>query len=301
MVQVNGKKWGIPHEVEYIAVFYNKGALERINVRQDPQTWTQYLTICNTLKASGVQPQAQSGMPNYGHMFSLLIAAQLGRAGQEDLLYKEGKWDAEGPLAVAKTVRDMQAGGVLPADPLGPDAPKFPADFHSGKVAFWFTGTWGIAGFERDKRNVAGYDYGHFPVPPLRNGLKPQLAMGLGGGLQIWAGSKQPDATVAWAQNNLMTPAAVHLWIESVTEIPPVPFKPEDYNVAPGIQQVLKLLSQPGDLALNLMPLVSATFRPFFWETSQALLEGKIGTAEWGSRLQRTWEQEKREGKVPRQ
>jgi hypothetical protein len=50
-----------------------------------------------------------------------------------------------------------------------------------------------------------------------------------------------------------------------------------------------------------MMPLVSGTFRPFFWDTSQALLEGKVGPAEWGGRLQRQWEQEKREGKVPRQ
>jgi hypothetical protein len=49
------------------------------------------------------------------------------------------------------------------------------------------------------------------------------------------------------------------------------------------------------------MPLVSGTFRPFFWSTSQELLENKIAPAEWGQRLQRQWEQEKREGKIPRQ
>lgn len=300
MTQISGKKWGIPHEVEYIAVFYNRGALEKINVKQEPETLSQFLTVGNTLKAGGVQPAAQNGLPNYGHMFSLFMAAQLGRAGQEEILFKEGRWDGEGPLAVAKTVKDLQASSFLPSDPLGPDAPKMPGDFHTGKVAFWFTGTWGIAGFERDKRNIVGYDYGHFPMPPLRNGLKPQLAMGLGGGLHVWANTKLREPAVAFGENVILSPAAQRIWIEGYTEIPPLPFKLEDFNVTPNIRQVLRLLSQPGDLALNMMPLVSGTFRPFFWDTSRELLESKIGGSEWGARLQRQWEQEKREGKVPR-
>ena len=84
------------------------------------------------------------------------------------------------------------------------------------------------------------------------------------------------------------------------SEVPPLPYKPEDYNVSPGFKQVLKTLAQPGELGLNMMPLVSATFRPFFWDTVQALLTSQIGVAEWGARLQRQWEQEKREGKVPK-
>ncbi len=301
MVQVNGKKWGLPHEVEYIGVFFNRPLLDRVNVKPPPETWTHYQTICATLKAAGVQPQAQQNLPNYGHMFSLLMAGRLGRAGQEDILYKEGRWDAEGPLAVAQAARDLQASGILPADPLGPDAPVLPADFHAGKVGFWFTGTWSLAAFERDRRNIPGYDYGHFPVPPLRTGLKPQLALGLGGGLQIWANSPLREAAVSWAENNLYPPAAQRLWIESLTEIPPVPFKTEEFSVQPNVGDVLRLLSQPGDLALNMMPLVSGTFRPFFWDTTRDLLEAKIGVSEWGTRLQQRWEQEKREGKVPRQ
>ncbi|HEX2325407.1 MAG TPA: extracellular solute-binding protein, partial [Chloroflexota bacterium] len=301
MVQVNGKKWGLPHEVEYIGVFYNRPLLERLNVRQLPETWTQYQTACGTLKAAGVQPQAQAGLPNYGHMFSLLMAARLGRAGQEEILFKEGRWDAEGPLEVARTVREMQASGILPADVLGAGAPQLPGDFQTGKVGFWFNGTWSLAAFERDRRNVQGYDYGHFPVPPLRSGLKPQLAMGLGGGLHVWAEGRFREAAVAWGENNLYSPPAQRVWIESLTEVPPLPFKAEDFNVAPNVRDVLRLLAQPGDLALNMMPLVSGTFRPFFWETTRELLEAKAGAGEWGARLQQRWEQEKREGKVPRQ
>jgi ABC-type glycerol-3-phosphate transport system substrate-binding protein len=267
-----------------------------------PDTWDAYLKLGNTLKASGIQPQAQNGLPNYGHMFSLLLAGRLGRAGQEDILFKEGRWDAEGPLDAAKAAKDLQQAGVLPAEPFGSTAPKMPADFYAGAVALWMNGTWqigGANGYDATKKNVAGFDYDHFAVPGVPKATKPQIASGLGGGWHVNAASKQRDAALTWLDYQL-SPDVQRVWIESFAEVPPVPYKPEDYNVSPGLKQVLKVLAQPSDLGLNMMPLVSATFRPFFWDTVQALFTNQIGVGEWGARLQRQWEQEKREGKVPK-
>lgn len=302
MTKIAGKTYGVPNEVEYIAVFYNKAVFDKLNVKQMPETWDAYLKLGNTLKASGIQPQAENGLPNYGHMFSLLLAGRLGRAGQEDVLFKEGRWDAEGPLDAAKAAKELQQAGILPADPFGSTAPKMPTDFYSGAVALWMNGTWqvgGATGYDATKKNVAGFDYDHFAVPGVPKATKPQIASGLGGGWHVNAASKQRDAAVVWLDYQL-SPEVQRVWIESFSEVPPVPYKPEDYSVSPGFKQVLKVLSQPGDLGLNMMPLVSATFRPFFWDTVQALLNNQIGVAEWGSRLQRQWEQEKREGKVPK-
>jgi ABC-type glycerol-3-phosphate transport system substrate-binding protein len=300
MTMINGKTWGVPNEVEYIAVFHNKPVFEKLNVQDVPETWDGYLRLGGLLKAAGIQPQAQQNLPNYGHLFSLMFAGRLGRSGQEDILFREGRWDSEACLDVGRAVRELQAAGILPADPLGPDAPRLPGDFHTGKVGLWMTGTWAMNTFDRDKQNVAGFDYDHFPIPPLpRSGLKPQLAMGLGGGWHVNGATGQREAAAVWLDFQF-APENQRAWIEGVFEIPPVPFKPEDFRVSPGKQRVLRLLAGSGDLALNMMPLVSGTFRPYFWETAQALLEAKIGVSEWGARLQQRWEQEKREGKVPK-
>ena len=302
MTKIGGKTYGVPNEVEYIAVFYNKAVLDKLNVKQLPETWDAYVRLGNTLKSAGIQPQAENGLPNYGHMFSLLLAGRLGRAGQEDVLFKEGRWDGEGPLDAAKAAKDLQAAGMLPADPFDAAAPKMPADFYSGAVALWMNGTWQVGGnngYDATKRNVPGFDYDHFAVPGVPKASKPQIASGLGGGWHVSAASKQRDAAAAWLDYQL-SPETQRVWIETFAEVPPVPYKPEDYSVSPGFKQVLKVLAQPGDLGLNMMPLVSATFRPFFWDQVKALLTSQIGVAEWGSRLQRQWEQEKREGKVPK-
>jgi raffinose/stachyose/melibiose transport system substrate-binding protein len=302
MTKIGGKTYGVPNEVEYIAVFYNKAVLDKLNVKQPPDTWDGYLKLGNTLKAAGVRPQAQNGLPNYGHMFSLLLAGRLGRAGQEDLLFKDGRWDAEGPLDAARAARDLQAAGALPANPFASDAPKMPDEFYAGAVALWMNGTWqigGATGYDATKRNVPGFDYDHFPVPGVPKATRPQIASGLGGGWHVNAATRQRDAAAAWLDYQL-APETQRVWIESFSEVPPLPYKPEDYTVSPGFKQVLKTLAQPGDLGLNMVPLVSVTFRPFFWDTAQALLTSQIGVGEWGARLQRQWEQEKREGKVPR-
>src|SRR5262249_41502766 len=66
MARIGGKTFGVPNEVEYIAVFANKTVLDKLNVKQRPDTWDAYLKLGNTLKAAGVRPQAENGLPNYG-------------------------------------------------------------------------------------------------------------------------------------------------------------------------------------------------------------------------------------------
>jgi hypothetical protein len=108
------------------------------------------------------------------------------------------------------------------------------------------------------------------------------------------------ERAVAVGEHGILAPTVQRIWIDSHTEIPPLSFKPRDFHITPTIRQVLKLLAQPGHLALNMMPLVSDTSRPSFWNTCRELLAARIDPGEWGSRRQRQWDQENREGNVPR-
>src|SRR5918993_5519866 len=51
-----GKTWGVPHEIEFIPIFYNKASWERAGIKQAPKTWDEFAKINATLKSSGVQP-----------------------------------------------------------------------------------------------------------------------------------------------------------------------------------------------------------------------------------------------------
>jgi ABC-type glycerol-3-phosphate transport system substrate-binding protein len=66
-----GKTWGVPHEVEFIPMWFNKGVFAKAGIKEAPKTWDQYVTLLRTLKASGAQPMnIAKGRTNPGHNYS---------------------------------------------------------------------------------------------------------------------------------------------------------------------------------------------------------------------------------------
>ncbi len=54
-----GKVYGFAYVVEYWGVWYNKEVFSRLNLKV-PTTWEEFLNVCDTLKAGGVTPMAQT-------------------------------------------------------------------------------------------------------------------------------------------------------------------------------------------------------------------------------------------------
>ena len=58
--QVEGKQYYVPLGYAWAAVYYNKTVFDQFNL-QPPQTWDEFLQICDTLANNGVAPIAVSG------------------------------------------------------------------------------------------------------------------------------------------------------------------------------------------------------------------------------------------------
>jgi len=54
-----GKVYGFPYSIEYWAVWYNKKIFHRLNL-EEPGTFGEFMTICETLKANGIPPLLSS-------------------------------------------------------------------------------------------------------------------------------------------------------------------------------------------------------------------------------------------------
>jgi len=68
--KLSGKTWGVPHEIEFVPVFYNKSSWQKAGIKEAPKTWDQYLSLNRTLKTSGVQPMnIAKGRTNPGHNY----------------------------------------------------------------------------------------------------------------------------------------------------------------------------------------------------------------------------------------
>jgi ABC-type glycerol-3-phosphate transport system substrate-binding protein len=297
--RIQGKLYGVPHEVEFIAVFYNKQNLAATNVRP-PTTWEAFLRAGETLKAAGIQPLNQSAPPNMGHLWSLSMAAVGGRQGIDDIVAGKARWDGPGPVLAGDTILDMQRRGILPRyaaiDGNQPFA-EFPmgASFFEGKVAQWVTGTWSIANFERQKRERGGlFDYDFYALPSPNNSRKPELAGSAGGGFSIWSKSKVPD-TAATFVDWLYSPPVQKSWIEILFQIPPIPFKVEDYTLSDGQRRALLLIQDYEKLGFgwNVDVIMPVEMHKEYWPLLSDVLMGRKTPREMMTRLQQLWETER--------
>lgn len=298
--KLSGKTWGVPHEVEFIPFFYNKGVFARAGIKAPPKTWDEFVTLNRTLKTSGVQPMnIAKGRTNPGHNFSIYLMGQIGKDGFEDLLYRDKRWEGhEGVIAAAQTLVDFQKQGFIPQDCQTGEY-NVMTDFVNGKQAMWGDGTWDFANFEKNKANTPGFDYEHFVPPPQNARLKPTVTGGIGGGFSVWSESKNQPAAVQWL-DFLMSPAAQKLWIERLYLVAPVPFKPEDYTVPPSYTTALRTIAAGQEMGYNVSVVVPAKFVDVYWDGLVDILNGKLTPREWTARLQQEWDVAKQEGRTPK-
>jgi ABC-type glycerol-3-phosphate transport system substrate-binding protein len=295
-----GKTWGIPHEVEFVPVFYNKPAWERAGIKAPPKTWDEYVKILNTLKSSGVQPlNIAKGRTNPGHNYSIYLMGLLGKDGFDELLFKDKRWDQSEPVARgAQTMLDFMKQGFIPMDNQT-GTYDLPADFQNAKLAMWGNGTWQVADWERRKKEAPGFDYDFFIPPPQDPKVKPTIAGGIGGGFSVWAESKNVQGAVNFG-DFLMSPAAQKNWIEILFQVAPVPFKVEDYKVPAGMTGALKTISSGQDMGYNISVVVPAKFVDVYWDGLVDVLNQKQTPKEWTGKLQQEWDVAKKENRTPK-
>lgn len=299
--KISGKTWGVPHEVEFIPIFYNKGAFNKAGIKDTPKTWDQFITTNKTLQTAGILPMnLAKGRTNPGHNYSIYLMGLVGKDGFEDLLYRDKKWDGhDGVIRAAQTLVDFEKQGFIPQDNQTGDYSLL-SDFSNGKQGMWGDGTWDFANFEKNKTTFQGFDYDMFIPPSQDPKIKPTITGGIGGGFSVWSGSKNQPAAVTWL-DFLMSPAAQKIWIERLFLVAPVPFKPEDYKVSPSYSTALKTVASGQEMGYNVSVVVPAKFVDVYWNGLVDIVNGKLTPKEWSTQLQREWDVAKQEGRTPKQ
>ena len=295
-----GKTWGVPHEIEFIPIFYNKTTWDRAGIKQAPKTWDEYIKLLSTLKSSGVQPlNIAKGRTNPGHNFSIYLMGLLGKDGFEDLLYKDKRWDQTPAVEkAAQTILDFMRQGWIPTDNQT-GTYDLNGDMQNGKLAMWGNGTWNVATFEQRKREAPGFDYDFFIPPSQDPKIKPTITGGIGGGFSVWSETKDRQAAVSFV-DFLMSPAAQKHWIEILFQVAPVPFKPEEYKVPAAMTGALKTITSGQEMGYNVSVVVPAKFVDLYWDGLVDILNQKQTPKEWATKLQQEWDVAKRENRTPK-
>jgi multiple sugar transport system substrate-binding protein len=195
---VDGKIYGLPYEVEPMAMFYSVDAFAEIGLTEKdvPKTWDELLTIGKKLtndKRYGILFETQPGYYQNFTWYPFLWQ------GGGDFQGKDGKSAFNSPATVQalKFWQDAVAMGVAPRKPLGGGGWDSVPNLGSGYCAMQNVGIWAIAQL---REALPNFKYGVFklPTPPAGKYLT------IGGGWAFVANAKgsNPKAAgefCAWA------------------------------------------------------------------------------------------------------
>lgn len=192
----DGKSFAIPFVAVSHGVYYNKDIFSKLGLKV-PETWEDFLKVCDKIKAAGITPVANSLGDEWdiAEVVFMSIAPNFigGREGR--LAYESGKrpWNDANMVAAFQAMKDL-----VPYLPAGFEALTYNdsnAIFATGQAAMYFDGSWTLGTFKD-----VPFQWGVFAPPPPK-GKSPQICFHADAGIAMNSKtkySKEASEFLAW-------------------------------------------------------------------------------------------------------
>ncbi|MBM7797467.1 raffinose/stachyose/melibiose transport system substrate-binding protein [Microlunatus panaciterrae] len=169
-IKYKGKQYTVPTGLSYYTgVYYNKTIFDKYGLKI-PTTWSEFMTVCKTLKSKGVVPLGISGKDSAGvNMLGVVQNIYPTQKDKEDLA--KGLWDQSVKLTDGKQLEVLTKVKALYdyAEPnfAGVSYNTMTAGFVKGQFAMMSDGTWNQTTI--DAAGGPNFKYGYFPLPSSDN------------------------------------------------------------------------------------------------------------------------------------
>ncbi len=198
---MDGKVYALPMEVEPLAMFYSKPALEKAHISEAelPKTWDDLLSLGDKLKSAKQGPMCFSTAPGYYQNFTWYPFFWQGGG---DVVTKDGQksaFDAKPAIDALRFWKEPIQQGIMPR--VEPAAADVITSFTQGYASVYLNGIWNVSGFHY---RAPKFDYGVFPIPTPPGG-KPTTTLG-GWAFVANARGKDPETAAkfcVWALGSM--------------------------------------------------------------------------------------------------
>ena len=195
-----GEIYEVVEGLDVFQVYYNSDIFAEHGL-EPPQTWDDFLAICQTLKDAGVQPIVLGARDNFqgGWLFGNLVQASAGREVMTEVIYGDGDFTHPDILRAAemlKTLVDEDYINGLEAAAL--EGEQAEAAFANGQGAMTVNAQGLPINLERDGVDVSFIDA--FLIPSLNEGQPPAPSAGLAHSWVINASTQNQEAAEAWLE-----------------------------------------------------------------------------------------------------
>lgn len=207
----NGEIYNIPMNVHIVGFFYNPKVMEAAGITEMPATWEDFLAMCETLKAAGVDPIALGSMNRWPAQFwfDYMVSYTAGAEYRQRLMAGEAAYNDPEVATAMETWKSLVDAGYFVADANAYDWTDAADQVANGDAAMTLMGTF-ITGYWDSNDLVAGEDYDFFPFPVMNPDL-PVVTHGTVDGWAIPASAANPDGAKALVLH-MLTPESQATW-----------------------------------------------------------------------------------------
>lgn len=166
---VDGKIYGLPMEVEPMAMYYSLDAWKSAGLTDAdiPTTWDQLLTVAKKLQTSKRFGVSFETGPGYYQNFTWYPFMWQGGSDAVSPDGKSSNFNSQGTIQALKFWQDTIKLGVAPRKFLGNGGGDLVANLAAGYTAIQNCGIWGIAAL---RENAPNFKYGVFKLPVAPGG-----------------------------------------------------------------------------------------------------------------------------------
>lgn len=166
----------IPYQPYTSGIFYNKAMFEEADIEKEPQTWAEFLEVCQKLKDLGVAPLAQDDA-YVDYAFGYHLARYAGQAEVENIAIN-GDWaENENVLKAAQDIVDLIEKGYF--SEYAPGAyPEGENEVGYEEAAMLVNASWVPA--EITNNTGCDLEWGMFNYPSVDGGKDPNTIANVG-------------------------------------------------------------------------------------------------------------------------
>ncbi len=173
MFAKDGKNYVLPFIYITSGFFYNKTLFKELNL-EVPETWEEFLSVCDAVEASGIPALAADGNISFYNCYYYQALCQRimgsGKFREAALDPTGASWDNPGFLEAAQKVSELSASGkdYFQDGYAGSAYPAAQADWAMGGAGMLYCGTW--IPLETASLTDSDFEFGFFPFPTIPNG-----------------------------------------------------------------------------------------------------------------------------------
>ncbi|MFD0675786.1 MULTISPECIES: ABC transporter substrate-binding protein [unclassified Paenibacillus] len=214
----DNKVYGIPFMLNNAVIFYNKKMFEEQGLKT-PETFEEFLAVCEKLKSKNIVPIAQSGKAAYllSMTHSVIGESAYGGNAFVDSLLK-GKSNFKDPGFVESISRMKKLEPYFPKDFIAIDDKDAQTLFYNGQAAMYINGSHRLETFEANKLD---FPVDFFTGFVAKKGDQPNIVTWVDGSYAVAKDSKYQEQSLKFMEF-IASKTFGQMFSEKLTRVSPI-------------------------------------------------------------------------------